>query len=82
MHDQEGRPGHSDRNLDRSVRNRQLLRQRLDGMASPKSQSGTPQPVYVTRPPKPVSEMSEDELAEWARQVIEATRLAEDEDRD
>ena len=45
------------------------------------------QPVYLTRPPKPVSEMTEAELDAWADEVIRAfteanPRLAEDEDRE
>ena len=44
-------------------------------------------PVYLTRPPKPVSEMTEAELDAWAEEVVRAFTeanppLAEDKDRD
>jgi hypothetical protein len=32
--------------------------------------------VYVTRPPKPVSQMSDEELDAWATGVVEAFREA------
>jgi hypothetical protein len=46
-----------------------------------------PRPVYVTRPPKPVSAMTDEERRRYAEQVwrtfTEANpRLAEDEDRE
>jgi hypothetical protein len=45
-----------------------------------------PRPIYLARPPKPVSEMTEAELDAWADEVLRAftqanPRLPEDEDR-
>jgi hypothetical protein len=31
-----------------------------------------PDPIYVTRPPKPVSQMSEEERRQWATEVYDA----------